>query len=116
MKNRYGVTPWGAWFVDVLDSYEMGARLDRGRTYANTGKVISLELNEGRAIAKVKGNYRPFYRVEIVFPPLEEAEQVYQMIEEDPLLLARIAAGELPETFLEKLIDNDIDLIPYEWE
>ncbi|MCL2472103.1 MAG: DEAD/DEAH box helicase [Treponema sp.] len=122
MKNRYGVTPWGSWFIDVLDSYEMGSRLDRGRTYANTGKVLSLELDfdhskrMGRAVAKVKGNYRPFYRVEIQFPPLEEAEEVYRMIEEDPPLLARIAAGELPESFLDKLIDRNIELIPSEWD
>ncbi|MCL1815567.1 MAG: hypothetical protein FWG27_07110 [Treponema sp.] len=29
MKSRYGVTPWGSWFIDVLDSYRKGARLDR---------------------------------------------------------------------------------------
>ncbi|MCL2129712.1 MAG: SWIM zinc finger family protein, partial [Treponema sp.] len=116
MKNQYGVTPWGSWFLDVLDSYEMGARLDRGRTYANTGKVLSLELEPGRAIAKVKGKYRPSYRVEIKFPPLEEAEQVYKMIEEDPPLLAQIAAGELPEKFLDELMERDIELIPWDWE
>ncbi|MDR2951824.1 MAG: DEAD/DEAH box helicase [Treponema sp.] len=115
MKNRYGITPWGSWFVDVLDGYQMGARLDRGRSYANTGKVLSLELSAGRAIAKVKGNYRPFYKVEIQFPPLKEAELVYQMIEKDPSLLARIASGELPESFLEKLKNKRIKLIPERW-
>ena len=115
MKNRYGVTPWGSWFIEVLDSYKMGPRLDRGRTYANTGKVVSLLLDRYRAFAKVEGNYRPFYRVEILFPPLKEAEQVYQMIEEDPPLLARIAAGELPETFLLKLRKKGINLIPRRW-
>ena len=115
MKSRYGISPWGSWFIDVLDTYEMGARLDRGRTYANTGRVLSLEFDGGRAIAKVEGNYRPFYRVEIRFPPLKEAEQVYRMIEDDPPLLARIAAGELPETFLKKLINNGINLIPRDW-
>jgi SNF2 family DNA or RNA helicase/uncharacterized Zn finger protein len=115
MKSRYGITPWGSWFIDVLDSYQMGARLERGRTYANTGRVLSLELNAGHAIAKVEGNYRPSYRVEIIFPPLKEAEQVYRMIEGDPPLLARIAAGELPETFLQKLKNKGIDLIPRRW-
>ena len=115
MKSRYGVTPWGSWFIDVLDSYEMGARLDRGRSYANTGKVLSLEFDAGKAIAKVKGNYRPFYRVEISFPRLPEAEKVYRMIEQNPPLLARIIAGELPESFLHELIDNDIELIPASW-
>ena len=92
-KNQYGVTPWGAWFIEELDSYEMGARLGRGKTYANTGRVISLDFEDGKAIAKVEGNYRPFYRVEIVFPVLKEREQVYRMIEDDPGLLAHIAAG-----------------------
>lgn len=111
----YGVTLWGSWFIDVLDSYQMGARLDRGRTYANTGRVLSLALDSGRALAKVKGKSRPFYQVEISFPPLKEAEQVYRMIEEDPPLLACIAAGELPETFLQQLQDKNIALIPRRW-
>ncbi|MCL2231829.1 MAG: SNF2-related protein [Treponema sp.] len=115
MKNLYGVTPWGAWFVDVLESYQMGSRLDRGRTYANTGRVLSLLLTSGRALARVEGNFRPFYRVEISFPPLEEAAQVYRMIRNDPSLLAHIAAGELPETFLQRLKEQGIDLIPPRW-
>jgi uncharacterized Zn finger protein len=115
MNNRYGVTPWGSWFIDVLDSYQMGERLDRGRRYANAGKVLSLELADGKAIAKVEGNYQPFYRVQIHFPPLAESEQVYKMIEDDPPLLARIAAGELPESFLQELKQKGIDLMPRHW-
>jgi len=108
-------TPWGSWFIDVLYSYGMGGRLDRGKTYANTGKVLSLKMEAGKVVAKVKGNYRPSYKVEIIFPPLKEAELVYKMIEEDPLLLAHIASGELPETFLEKLKQRNISLIPRHW-
>jgi len=115
MKSRYGVTPWGSWFIDVLDSYKMGERLDRGRRYANAGRVLSLELIEGNASAKVEGNYSPFYKVEISFPPLAEAEQVYKLIENDPPLLAAIAAGELPQVFLEKLKKKGINLIPRRW-
>ncbi|MDR2521519.1 MAG: SWIM zinc finger family protein, partial [Spirochaetaceae bacterium] len=114
-KGRYGVTPWGAWFIEVLDSYLMGARLDRGRSYANTGKVFSLELRACKAVAKVAGNYDPFYRVVIEFAPLKEAETVYRMIADDPVLLSHIAAGELPQTFLQKLQKAGIDLIPRRW-
>jgi hypothetical protein len=115
MKSRYGVTPWGRWFIDVLDSYKMGERLNRGRRYANAGRVLSLEFNSGSAIAKVEGNYLPFYRVKINFPPLKDPERVYRMIEGDPPLLARIAAGELPESFLQKLKNKGINLIPRRW-
>jgi superfamily II DNA or RNA helicase len=93
----------------------MGARLDRGKTYANTGRVLSLSIDEGKVTAKVEGNYRPFYRVEITFPLLKEREEVYHMIERDAALLARIAAGELPEEFLVKLKARGISLIPKRW-
>ena len=117
MKNLYGVTPWGRWFIDVLDSYRMGERLERGRRYANAGKVLSLDINGGRVIAKVEGNYKPFYKVIINFSPLEveETEKVYKLIEKDSVLMAHIAAGELPETFLQKLKKEGINLIPRRW-
>ncbi|MCL2411256.1 MAG: DEAD/DEAH box helicase, partial [Treponema sp.] len=115
MKNLYGVTPWGRWFIDILDSYKMGERLERGRRYANAGKVLSLELTEGRAAAKVEGKSSPFYRVSISFSPLKDAEKVYDMIERDLPLLAQIASGELPETFLHKLKKEGINLIPTHW-
>ncbi|MCL2441699.1 MAG: DEAD/DEAH box helicase [Treponema sp.] len=117
MNNLFGITPWGRWFIDILDSYRMGERLDRGRRYANAGRVLSLDLNAGRAIAKVEGNYNPFYKVSITFPPLDtaSAENVYKLIEKDPLLMAQIAAGELPESFLLKLKKEGINLIPRRW-
>ncbi|MDR3161695.1 MAG: DEAD/DEAH box helicase family protein [Spirochaetaceae bacterium] len=115
-RQTYGRTPWGKWFIEVLDSYQMGARLDRGRSYANTGKVLSLDIREGKAVAKVKGHYRPSYRVEIAFPRLEDEERLFELIREDPALLARIAAGELPESFLTKLKREGINLIPRRWE
>ena len=116
MKNLYSVTPWGRWFIDVLDSYKMGERLDRGRRYANSGKVLSLEINSGRVLAKVEGNSSPFYKVIISFPPLAHTEKVYKLIENDPPLMARIASGELPETFLKKLKKEGINLTPVRWQ
>ncbi|MDR0553864.1 MAG: DEAD/DEAH box helicase family protein [Treponema sp.] len=114
-RQTYGRSPWGKWFIDVLDSYQMGARLDRGKSYANTGKVLSLEFKGRTAIAKVKGNYRPSYTVKIEFPELVEAERIFQLIEADPSLLAAIMAGELPEAFLTKLKREGINLIPRRW-
>jgi len=115
VKDLYGVTPWGSWFIDILDSYRMGERLERGRRYANAGKVLSLELADGRAVAKVEGKSYPFYKVVIAFPPLAEAEKVYNLIEKDPPLMAQIASGQLPETFLQKLKKEGIHLIPQKW-
>ncbi|MDR1956296.1 MAG: DEAD/DEAH box helicase family protein [Treponema sp.] len=114
-RQNYGITPWGKWFIEVLDSYQMGARLDRGRSYANTGKVLSLHITDGKAVAKVEGNYRPFYRVEISFPALPEKERVLALMQEDPSVLALLAAGKLSEELLIKLKKEGIHLIPKRW-
>ncbi|MDR0785104.1 MAG: DEAD/DEAH box helicase [Treponema sp.] len=115
-KGQYGRTPWGRWFLDVLDGYEMGARIDRGRSYANAGKVTKLEIADGLVSARVRGNYRPFYKVEIAFPELVEKRRVMEIIEDDPALIARIAAGELPEELLLKLKNGGVHLIPPRWQ
>ncbi|MDR1025201.1 MAG: DEAD/DEAH box helicase [Treponema sp.] len=114
-KDDYGRTPWGSWFLEVLDSYDMGERLNRGRRYANAGKVLSLSIKDRRVSAKVRGSYRPSYTVVIDFPELKEKAQVLELIEEDPALLAQIAAGELPEAFLKKLKRSGLNLIPNRW-
>jgi uncharacterized Zn finger protein/superfamily II DNA or RNA helicase len=114
-KDNYGVTPWGKWFMEVLDSYRMGERLNRGRRYANAGKVLSLEIKNRRVTAKVAGHYRNYYRVVIDFPPLERPEEVLALLEGDPALLAEIAAGKLPESLLRKLKRAGLNLIPARW-
>ncbi|MDR1444142.1 MAG: SWIM zinc finger family protein, partial [Treponema sp.] len=114
-RDDYGRTPWGRWFLEVLDSYNMGERLNRGRRYANAGKVLSLSIKDRRVSAKVKGSYRPSYTVVIDFPLLKEKDRVLELVEEDPALLAQIAAGELPEAFLKKLKSAGLNLIPARW-
>ncbi|MDR2865063.1 MAG: DEAD/DEAH box helicase [Spirochaetaceae bacterium] len=117
-KTPFGTSPWGRWFVEVLDSYHLENRLERGKSYASTGKVSSLEINGNKIRAKVKGHYNPFYNVSVTFPLFDQAEKdkIINLIEEDNSLLAEIAAGELPENFLKKLKKNGVYLIPKKWE
>ncbi|MDR1257336.1 MAG: DEAD/DEAH box helicase [Spirochaetaceae bacterium] len=118
MAVQYGVTPCGRWFIDALADYNLGARFDRGKSYANTGKVLELKITGQRASAKVKGHYSPYYRVEIDFPLMAEADQakVKAVIEKNPALLARLSAGELPESFLVELRRQGVALIPKRWQ
>ena len=115
MAEQYGTTPWGKWFVDVLGTYGIDARLKRGKTYANTGKVLSLAIQDRTITAKVRGQSRPFYTVTIVFPTLNKNDKLFELIEADPLLLSRIQAGELPMELLELLRAQNISLIPKHW-
>jgi SNF2 family DNA or RNA helicase/uncharacterized Zn finger protein len=121
-RQRYGVSPWGKWFIEALGSYGKNTRLKQGQSYANTGKVISLGIQTStspaftKVIAKVRGHFLPYYTVEIMFPELKEKERVLALIEEDPSLLANISAGDLPERFLKRLKAEGINLIPTRWK
>lgn len=59
-RTQYGNTPWGKWFLEMLSDYDDAGRLSRGKTYANTGKVNALVINENSVGAKVKGKPKQF--------------------------------------------------------
>jgi uncharacterized Zn finger protein len=68
MKRRtFGATWWGrAW----LDALEHRARLDpnrlpRGRTYARTGRVLSVRLEQGEIVGSVRGSRLAPYTVRV---------------------------------------------------
>jgi len=80
-------------------------RLSRGRSYANTGRVYDVVLKDNHIRAKVEGNYEPYYSTSMDFIPFskEEIKTIKDILEQNPLILASIINGELPELFLELL-------------
>ena len=115
---QFGITAWGAWFVEALEDYDESGRLSRGKSYANTGKVKELSIKEGTATAKVAGRSQPWYTVRVHFKSLKkfEIEILAGIFKEDPLLLPRVEAGELPAELLDKLKRGGIELIPKRWK
>ncbi len=116
-KHVFGLTPWGRYFIDAMEDLADEGRLARGRSYAGNGAVFELEVDGGRVKAKVEGNYSPFYRVSIRFKPLsaKSAALVLAAFDEDPLLPARIAAGDLPDDLIERLGKKGVSLVPRSW-
>lgn len=117
-RTTYGITAWGRWFAEALEGFDENGRLSRGKSYANTGKVFELSA-EGRVVtAKVEGRSEPWYRVTIAFPPLgkPQQEELRKLIASDPMLLARVEAGESPPEFALALKKRGIDLIPTSWD
>jgi superfamily II DNA or RNA helicase len=115
--TTFGTTAWGRWFAESLEAFDENGRLSRGKSYANTGKVFELEA-EGRTVrAKVEGRSSPWYRVSIAFPPLPKAEEaeLLGIVEADPMILARIEAGESPPELVDGLRRKGIELIPKDW-
>ncbi len=111
-RKQYGTTIWGAELLKVLERKTDSGRLGRGKSYANTGKVYGVSVKDSHIKAKVKGNYKPYYSTSMDFTPFskDEIKTIKTILEKNPLILASIMNGDLPETFLRHLYDNHISL------
>ncbi len=98
-RGTIAQTWWSQRFVEVLEDIGLGSRLQRGRSYARKGQVISLDVDAGRAIAQVQGSRARPYRVRISLTAFGKAEwaQVERGLGEDAWYSARLLAGEMPE-------------------
>src|SRR5256886_10634981 len=64
-RGAFGATWWGKRWVEVLESFDIGARLQRGRSYARGGQVLSIDIDKGEVTAKVQGSRPQPYAVSI---------------------------------------------------
>jgi len=97
-RGEIGSSWWSRRFLDVLESFAIGGRLSRGKTYARKGQVMSLEILAGRVTATVQGSRTKPYDVTITFAPLTGAEweRVETTLSEQALPCAKLLAGEVP--------------------
>ncbi|AVT39540.1 SWIM zinc finger family protein [Plantactinospora sp. BB1] len=97
-RGAIGRSWWSRRFLDVLESFALGTRLTRGRSYARAGQVLSLDVAPGEVTAVVQGSRPTPYRVSIRFRPL--AERVWTRLETllaaQALFSARLLAGDVP--------------------
>nr|WP_230416089.1 SWIM zinc finger family protein [Micromonospora tarapacensis] len=97
-RGAIGVSWWSRRFLEVLESFALGTRLTRGRSYARAGQVLSLDVAPGVVRAVVQGSRPRPYQVQVALPPFParlwarmEAELAAQAF-----FSARLLAGDLP--------------------
>ncbi len=97
-RGEIGSSWWSRRFLDVLESFAMGSRLSRGRTYARKGQVISLDVQAGEVRAKVQGSRARPYNVTIRLATFSELVWAKAEIafSEQALPSAKLLAGEVP--------------------
>ena len=97
-RGAIGESWWSRRFLNVLESFAMGSRLTRGRTYARKGQVISLDVAPGEVRATVQGSRVKPYRVTIGLAALPEIvwAKAEIALSEQALPSAKLLAGEVP--------------------
>ncbi len=109
-----GKTWWSKRWIGVLESFNMGARLGRGRSYARRGQVMSIDVQEGLVTAKVQGSQRAPYKIKIALKPLSQKDwnKVAEAMAEQAIFVAKLLAGEMPQNIEEAFEAAKVPLFP----
>ncbi len=105
---------WGKRWTDTLESFNIGARLSRGRSYARRGQVISLNIGKGVVTAKVQGSRSAPYKVSIGLAAFTQKQwkKVMEALMEEPIFAARLLGNEMPEDIESVFHNAGLDLFP----
>ena len=113
-RGKIGETWWSKRWIAVLKSFNMGARLGRGKKYARQGQVISIDVKPGLVVAKVQGSKRKPYSVEMALEPLNDKQwgQVADNLASRALFAAKLLNGEMPKDIEEAFLESHTPLFP----
>jgi uncharacterized Zn finger protein len=113
-RGSIGEEWWSRRFIDVLESFGLQSRLTRGRSYARSGQVLSLDISTGHVTAQVQGSRVKPYAVRLTVDPLTTRQwrRVEEALAERAIFRARLLAGEMPAEIEEVFADCGTPLFP----
>ena len=113
-RGPIGERWWSRRFIDVLESFGLQTRLARGRTYARSGQVLSLDIGTGHVTALVQGSRVKPYAVKLTVDPLttRQWKRVEEALAARAVFRARLLAGEMPAEIEEVFAECGTPLFP----
>ncbi|MGC4748504.1 SWIM zinc finger family protein [Micromonospora sp. DT201] len=113
-RGAIGRSWWSRRFLEVLESFALGTRLTRGRSYARAGQVLTLDVAPGRVSAVVQGSRPQPYRVSIALKPFPAAlwSRIEAELAGQAFFSARLLAGDLPDELEELFVAAGAPLFP----
>ena len=113
-KGGFGESWWAKRWIKVLESFDIGARLGRGRSYARKGQVLSIAIENGRVLAKVQGSRPKPYEIMIQVKTLSESDwsKVIGALGRQALFAAKLLAGEMPQDIEPLFEEVGLSLFP----
>jgi uncharacterized Zn finger protein len=113
-RGSFGQSWWAKRWISVLESFNIGARLQRGRSYARSGQVASIDISEGLVTAKVQGSRKTPYSVIIKIKTLSkpEWEKIAAFLNGQAFFIAKLLAGQMPENIEDVFKEAKLSLFP----
>lgn len=105
---------WAKRWLAVLESYGIGNRLQRGRSYARGGQVLNIDVQIGLVTAHVQGSRPRPYSVEIQVKLLTDAEweRVLDAISDQAIFTAQLLDGTMPQDIEQVFASARLSLFP----
>jgi len=113
-RGGFGQSWWAKRWIAVLESFNIGARLGRGRSYARRGQVVSIAVAKGSVSAAVQGTRARPYDVAITVKSLSGPEwgKILKALSEQVIFAAKLLAGEMPHNIEDIFREQKIPLFP----
>jgi uncharacterized Zn finger protein len=113
-RGQFGASWWARRWIAMLESFDMGGRLGRGRSYACRGQVLAIEIASGMIKAKVQGSFPKPYNVMIKVKLLPEGDwkKMAAALSSQAIFAAKLLAGEMPQEIEEAFVAVGLSLFP----
>jgi uncharacterized Zn finger protein len=97
--GAFGKSWWARRWIETLEGFNIGARLQRGRSYASRGQVLSIEISKGAVSARVQGSRPRPYQIQIKVETLSKThwKRLADALGKQALFAAKLFAGTMPE-------------------
>ena len=113
-RTGAGRSWWAGEWTRRLEAMGLRGRLGRGKSYALSGQVVSLELAGPHVAARVQGARPDPYDVTLDFRTPDEAAhaRIAAALRAEPILVARLLADDLPGEVETAFRAEGLDLFP----
>jgi uncharacterized Zn finger protein len=113
-RGGFAKSWWAQRWISVLESFDIGARLERGRRYARTGQVLSIDIDRELVTAEVQGSRTKPYKVVIRVKALarEDWQKLAACLAQQAIFAAKLLAGEMPPDIESAFADAGLSLFP----
>ena len=113
-RGSFGESWWAKRWIATLESFNIGARLTRGRSYARSGQVLSIDISKGEIKSKVQGSRPKPYDIKIKVKTLSDADwkKLAGALSTQAIFAAKLLAGEMPQEIEQAFKDAGLSLFP----
>jgi uncharacterized Zn finger protein len=113
-RGTFGESWWARRWIAVLESFNIGARLGRGRSYARRGQVLSIEIDKGKVSAKVQGSRPKPYNIKLEVKTLSASDwqKLAKVLSRQAIFSAKLLMGEMPLDIEKAFKEAGLSLFP----